>query len=143
MVTVSFVGPRTGRPACRNYGRAHLTALAQGSVLRNLLTLVLRAIAGLGIAEHRFVVSPDSLVAFASGVLQPLDVDDGDMAAAIFDEAGLLERASYERNTWPAHPHHLSHEILRQVQFISDEIAHPQQPAAHSGLDSVARIARG
>jgi hypothetical protein len=26
------------------------------------------------------------------------------MAAAIFDEAGLLERAGYERNTWPAHP---------------------------------------
>jgi hypothetical protein len=70
----------------------------------NLLTLVLRAIAVRGIMEHRFVVRLDSLVAFASRVLQPLDVDNGDMAAAICDEAGLLECASYERNTWPAHP---------------------------------------
>jgi hypothetical protein len=64
--------------------------------------LAIRAVAAISFSKHCFVVSLHDLVAFASRVLHALDVDDGDMAAAIFDESGLLERAGYERNTWPA-----------------------------------------
>ena len=74
----------SGSPAkCVEYGRWNKFDLerevkAAGpriplpGAVANLLTLVLRAIAVRGIMEHRFVVRLDSLVAFASRVLQPL-----------------------------------------------------------------------
>jgi hypothetical protein len=55
------------------------------------------AVAVVSFAKHRVIVKLHGLVAFTSRVPQPLDIDNGDMAATVFDEVGLLERARDER----------------------------------------------
>jgi hypothetical protein len=58
-------------------------------------------------------------VAFAGGVLEPLQIEDLDVPAAVTDEAGPLEGGRNWRYAAPAYAEHLSEKFLGQCEGIA------------------------
>ena len=58
----------------------------------------------------------DRAVALAGGLTQPFQIVDLDVAAAVADQAGLLQRIGDQRYAGPPHAEHLAEELLRQRQ---------------------------
>jgi hypothetical protein len=61
----------------------------------------------------------DGLIAFASGFLQALRIEDADMTTTVAQEAGLLQRVCDNRHAGSPHAHHLRDEFLGQLQIIA------------------------
>ena len=55
----------------------------------------------------------DRVVAFATAVLEPFDIENMDASAAIIDETCFLKLASHEGDAAALHTQHLREELLR------------------------------
>src|SRR3569832_361172 len=85
---------------------------------------------------------PQDLVALAAALQEPRPVDDRDRAAAILDQAVLLEFGCRNRDGRPPHPQHVGQEFLREVDLLAlDEILRLEEPAAQPALERVQRMA--
>ena len=66
------------------------------------------------------------------------------MAAAVSQEAGLLQRVCDDRHAGSPDAHHLRYEFLGQQQIIPTlQVAAAQQPSREARLDCVGRVACG
>lgn len=81
-------------------------------------------------------------IAFASRLLEPGCIEYFHFAAAIPDNAVLLERIGDQADARPLHAEHMRQEFLGQDQvIIVRALAHYRKPAAQAGFDGVEMIA--
>ena len=84
----------------------------------------------------------DGLIAFEHVALQPFEIGDFDMAAAVADDASRLQRMRDDRDRVALHADDLRQLFLSQRQaFATAQIARPQQPARQPRFDRVGRVA--
>src|SRR5688572_2483933 len=59
----------------------------------------------------------DGRVTFAGGRFEALIVKDTDLAATVFDQLSILQRARGSRHADPSHPQHVGEKFLSQAKF--------------------------
>ena len=69
--------------------------------------------------QQPMMVRLDDIVALAGRLSQTFRVDDVDVAAAVADNSGLLQRVGDNRNRVALHADHLRQEFLRQRQCFA------------------------
>src|SRR5450432_3547420 len=85
--------------------------------------------------EQPLVLGLDRCIAFAGSVAETLQIGDLDMAPAVADEIGLLQRVGYQRYAVAARADHLRHRFLRQNDLVAaGEIAGVQQTPRQPGF---------
>ena len=83
-------------------------------------------------------------VALARGGFEPLPIDDGDAAAVIRDQAGLLKDSRDDGHGGTRGAEHHRGEFLRQRKLVgAHTVVRHQQPPRQTMLDLVHRIAGG
>jgi hypothetical protein len=65
------------------------------------------------------IASPDGSVTFARAFLQPLGIQDPDLAARVSDEAGRLQGARHHGHARSPNAQHLPEIFLRELKLVA------------------------